>query len=199
MVQRALVTAALGLVALTTACGGALFGSVPSPSPVTADSVRAAFDNSTMQNAHFRATGTIGVQDNHYPVTGDGVLQKSPAFALKLDLTVKGNAGATLAVHEVVVGGRDYIRVGNAKWTSTPETSTSSPLTPTKYVGEETIGGTLTWHAQSADEATGGGTTYDIWVRETDGYVAFLQYTTPTSSLTMSFDTYNQSPAITAP
>ena len=199
MVRRALVTAALGLLALTTACGGALFGSVPSPSPVTADSVRAAFDNSTMTNAHFLVTGTLGVQDTHYPVTGEGVLQKSPEFALKMDLTVQGNYGATLVIHEVVVGGRDYTRVGNGKWTSTPETSTTSPTTPTKYVGEETIGGTLTWHAQSAEEATGGGTTYDIWVRETDGYIVYLQYTTPTSAFTMHFDTYNTSPAVTAP
>ena len=198
MVRRALVTAALGLLALPTACGGALFGSVPSPSPVTAASVSAAFNNSTMTNAHFQVTGTIGVQDTHYPVTGDGVLQKSPAFALKLDLTVQGNSGATLVVHEVFVGGRDYTRLGNGKWTSTPDTS-SSLETPTKYVGEETIGGTLTWHAQSADEATGGGNTYDIWVRETDGYIVFLQYTSPSSVLTMKFDTYNTSPAITAP
>ncbi|HEV2218377.1 MAG TPA: hypothetical protein VGV88_12485 [Candidatus Dormibacteraeota bacterium] len=193
------MTTAFGLLALPTACGGALFGSVPSPSPVTADSVSAAFDNSTMTNGHFLVTGTIGVQDTHYPVTGDGVLQKSPAFALKLDLTVQGNSGATLVIHEVLVGGKDYTRVGNGKWSSTPDTSSSSPTTATKYVGEETIGGTLTWHAQSADHATGGGNTYDIWVRETDGYVVFLQYTSPSSVLTMRFDTYNQSPAITAP
>ena len=180
---------------LISGCGGALFGSVPSPSPVTADSVRAAVDNSTMQNAHFRATGTVGVNGNHYPVTGDGVLQKSPSFALKLDLTVQGNSGATLVVHEVFVGGKDYVRVGNGKWTSTPDSSTSSPTAPTKYVGEETIGGTLTWHAQSV----GSGNTYDIWVRETDGYIMYLQYTTTSSALTMTFDTFNQSPVITAP
>ena len=180
---------------LISGCGGALFGSVPSPSPVTTESVRAAVDNSTMLNAHFQVTGTVGVSGNHYPVTGEGVLEKSPASALKMDLSVQGPGGATLVLHEVDVGGKTYTRLGNGKWTSTPDTSTSSPTTPTKYVGEETIGGTLTWHAQSAES----GNTYDIWVRETDGYIVYLQYTTTSSSFTMHFDTYNQSPAITAP
>ena len=148
-----------------------------------------------MMNAHFLVTGTIGVQGDHYPVTGDGVLQKSPTSALKMDLTVQGNGGTTLSVHEVDVGGRTYTRVGNGKWTSTADTSTSSPTTPTKYVGEENIGGILTWHAQSAES----GNTYDIWVRETDGYIVYLQYTTTTSTFTMHFDTYNKSPAVTAP
>ena len=180
---------------LVSGCGGALFGSVPSPSPVTVDSVRAAVDNSSMNNAHFRVTGKVWIQGNDYPVTGDGVLQKSPTSALKMDLTVQGDSGATLVIHEVVVGGKDYTRVGNGKWTSTPETSNSSPTTPTKYLGEETIGGTLTWHAQSSES----GTTYDIWVRETDGYIVYLQYAASSSVFTMSFDTYNTSPAITAP
>ena len=147
-----------------------------------------------MMNAHFQVTGTVGVNGNHYPVTGDGVLQKSPSFALKLDITVQGNSGATIVLHEVFVGGKDYTRLGNGKWTSTPDTSTS-PTAPTKYVGEETIGGTLTWHAQTV----GSSNTYDIWVRETDGYIVYLQYTTASSALTMHFDTYNKSPLITAP
>lgn len=149
-----------------------------------------------MLNAHFLVTGKVGIQGNHYPVTGEGVLEKSPASALKMDLTVQGNGGATLVLHEVDIGGTLYTRLGNGKWTSTPDNSTSSPITPTKYVGEETIGGTLTWHAQSTSV---GGNTYDIWVRETDGYIVYLQYTTTTSSFTMHFDIYNESPLITVP
>src|SRR5256885_5462458 len=89
MVRRALATAPLGLLALTAACGGAFFADVPSPSPVTASTVRAAVDNSNMQNAHFLATGTLGIQGNHYQITGDGVLEKSPTNALSLNLTVQ--------------------------------------------------------------------------------------------------------------
>jgi len=193
MLRRALVPAALGLLAVTTACGGALFGNVPSPSPVTAATVRAAVDNSSMENAHFRATGTLGRQGSHYPITGDGVLQKSPAFALSLNLTVRGNTNIT--VREVVIGGRTYTRTGSGKWTSVPDTSTISPTAPTTYVGEEVIAGTMTWHASTAEN----GITYDIWVRETDGYIVYIQFSDPASALTMNFDTYNKSPVITAP
>jgi len=196
MVRRALATAAFGLLALTTACSGGLFGEVPSPSPITAASVRAAVDNSGMLNAHFRVTGTLGIQGNHFPVTGDGVLEKSPTSALSLNLTVKTNTRAgNITVQEVLIGGQIYTRTGNGQWTSAPETSTFSPTAPTTYVGEEDIAGTTTWHARSADN----GSTYDIWVRETDGYIVFLSFIDTKSSLTMTFDTYNESPLITVP
>lgn len=187
--------ATCGLVIAISGCGGVLFGNVPSPSPVTTESVRAAVDNSTMMNAHFQVTGKVLVQGTHYPVTGDGILQKSPATALKMDLTVQGDGGATLELHIVDVGGKAYTRAGNGKWTSTPDTSNSSPTEPTKYVGEEYIGGTMTWHAESIESDN----TYDIWVRETDGYIVYLQYTDSSSTFTMHFDTYNTSPVITAP
>jgi hypothetical protein len=196
MVRRALVPAAFGVLCLTSACGGAFFANVPSPSPVTAASVGTAVDNSTMQNAHFRITGTLGVQGNHFPITGDGVLQKSPSFALSLNMTVQTNTRAgNLVVQEIVIGGRVYTRTGSGKWTSTPDSSTISPIAPTTYVGEESIGGTMTWHATTAEK----GSTYDIWVRETDGYIVYIQFTDPASALTMNFDIYNKSPVITAP
>ncbi len=196
MLRRALVTVALGLVAVTTACSGGIFGDVPSPSPVTAASVRAAVDNSSMDNAHFRVTGTLGIQGSHYPVTGDGVLEKNPTTALSLNLTVKTNTRAgNVTVQEVEIGGMIYTRTGNGQWTSAPETSTFSPTAPTTYVGEEDIGGTTSWHARSADK----GSTYDIWVRETDGYIVYLSFTDSKSMLTMNFDTYNQSALITVP
>jgi hypothetical protein len=196
MVRRALVTAAFGVLCLTSACGGAFFSNVPSPSPVTADTVRNAVDNSTMQNAHFRISGTLGIQGNHYPITGDGVLQRVPSTALSLNMIVETDTTAgNLTVHEVVIGGRTYTRVNNGNWSSAPETSTISPTAPTTYVGEEPIGGVMTWHASTAEK----GSTYDIWVRETDGYIVYILFTDPASSLTMNFDIYNKSPVITAP
>ena len=38
-----------------------------------------------------------------------------------------------------------------------------------------------------------------LWVRETDGYIVYLSFTDSKSSLSMNFDTYNQSPLITIP
>lgn len=196
MLARVLVIASCAAAVSTTACGGVLFGSVPSPSPVTAQTITAAVDNSTMKNAHFRVTGKFIVQGQYLGVTGDGILQKSPASAIEMTLTVQAVAGGrSLVVQEVSVNGRDYSRVNSGKWSSSPETNSSSPTEPDTYVGEETIAGTVTWHARS----TNGGKTYDIWVRESDGYIAYLQFTDPSSVLTMTFDTYNQSPPVTAP
>lgn len=198
MLGRALVTASCVLAIFISACGGVLFGSVPSPSPVTVDLVRKALDNSTMQNGHFNVTGTLTGPDlNHYHISGDGVLQKSPTTALEVNLTIPVNTqGGTGQLREIVIGGRVYTQLGSGKWTSTPETSDSSPTTPTKYVGEELIGSTMTWHASSS---SADGVTFDIFVRETDGYIVFMLWTDPKTAFSMNFDTYNKSAVITAP
>lgn len=197
MLGRSLLTASCVLAVLISACGGVLFGEVPSPSPVTADSVAKAVDNSTMRNGHFRVTGTITAPDsNHYPVTGDGVLQRSPTTAVEMNLTVPiNNRGGTAQLAEIVIGGKVYTRVGSGKWSSAPEKSTFSPTTPTKYVGEELIGATMTWHASSSEN----GVNFDIFVRETDGYIVFMLWTDSSSSFSMNFDTYNTSTVVAAP
>src|SRR2546428_6531976 len=180
MVRRALAAASFGLMALTNACSGGIFGEVPSPSPVTAASVRSAVNNSTMQNAHFRVTGTLGIQGNHFPVTGDGVLEKLPATALSLNLTVKTNTRAgNLSVQEVDIGGMVYTRVGNGQWTSVPETSTFTPTAPTTYVGEEDIGGASASDARAPEK----GSTHHIWVREARGLHVVSHLTPNQSSL----------------
>jgi len=51
------------------------------------------------------------------------------------------------------------------------------------------------WHARS----TVGRSTFDIWIRETDGYPVQLVYASTSGTLTMNFNTFNKSPVITAP
>jgi hypothetical protein len=189
------ILAAAAVVALTSACGAAVAsGPVPTPTPVTADSVRAAFDNSTMKNAHFSLFGTLIHKPSYYPVTGDGVLQLSPREGLQINLRVQtyGSSGV-LKMQEVAIAGRLYIRIGTGKWTSKPEPA--SVPTPTTYVGEEIISGTALWHARS----TSGSYTYDMWIRESDGYIVQMVYASTSGKLTMNFNSYNKSPVIAIP
>jgi hypothetical protein len=194
MLGRALVMTFFGVALTGSACGTVVTSNLPSPSPVTADAVRAAVDKSTMTSAHFVVTGRFQVGIDHDPVSGDGVVQRVPTEAFALNLTIQA-AGRKLAFQEVTIGGRDYTRAGTAKWTSKPSSSNVSPTAPTVYVGEEYMSGSWTWHARSTDSST----TYDVWVRESDGYLVLLTLNQPSYFVSMSFDSYNKSPVIKAP
>jgi hypothetical protein len=195
MVRRTLVIAALGATLMVSGCSAVASSSDPTPTPVTAAKVRAAVNNSTLQNAHFVVQGRFQVGVNHDPITGDGTLQRTPKEAFALNLDVQTSSTGHLLIHEVSIGGRDYSRVGNGKWTSKPSTSTASPTAPTTYVGEEFVAGVMTWHARSTDATE----IYDIWVREADGYLVLLTLNQANNFISMSFDGYNNSPVITAP
>jgi hypothetical protein len=182
-----------------TACGmpaaGANNSPVVSPAgPVTADSVRAAFDNSTMQNGHFRLHGTIIKNRTYFPVTGDGVYQLRPREALLMNLSVQTFSSlGVLRMQEIAIGTRIYVRIGTGKWASKRESASATLITT--YIGEEIIGTTAVWHAQSL----AGRSVYDIWIREDDGYPVQLSYKSTSGNLTMNFNTYNKSAVINVP
>ena len=195
--RRILATAGFVLVLATTACGTPAAGAVQTsatPGPVTADSIGAAFANSLMDNGHFKMHGTLIKNRTYFPVTGDGVLQQRPTEALLMNLNVQTYSSlGVLRIQEIAIGTRLFIRVGKGKWTQKRESA--SPTTPTVYVGEEIMSGTAVWHARS----TVGSSTFDIWIRETDGYPVQLVYASTSGTLTMNFNTFNKSPVITAP
>lgn len=193
---RSILAAAGVVVALTTgACGSAGAGTPgPTPIPVTADSVRTAFDTSTMKNAHFRLHGTFIVKRNYFPVSGDGVLQLSPREALEMTFQVQTYSTlGVLKIQEVTIGGRIYTRLGTGHWTS--KATTDSATTITTYVGEEIMSGTAVWHARSSAN----GDIDNIWIRESDGYIVELTVTSTSGTLTMDFDSYNKSRVIAKP
>ena len=68
-------------------------------------------------------------------------------------------------------------------------------ITITTYVGEEIISGAAVWHARSVS----GKSTYDIWIRESDGYIVQLKFAGTSGTFTMDFFSYNKSPIIVAP
>jgi hypothetical protein len=193
---QTLATAGALVALASTACGStsAADTSGPIPTPVTADSVRLALDNSTMKSAHFKVTGTLIVKGNYLPVTGDGIVQLRPREAFKINMNVQTYTSlGVLKMQAVTIGGRAYTKLGSGHWTSKP--STSSPTSITTYVGEETINGTPVWHARSGTKAN----TYDAWIRESDGYMVKISLAQATGNMSMTFDTYNKSPLIVKP
>ena len=179
----------------TTSCGSPVaVASNPTPGPVTADSIRSAFGNSTMDNAHFRLRGTLVKNRTYYPVTGDGIYQLRPVEALFMNINLQTYSGhGPTRIQDVTINGRLYTHTGTGKWTSTP--TIISPVAVTSYVGEEIIDGKAVWHARS--EA--GRTTYDLWIRETDAYIVQIKYGGVSGTYTMNFDSYNTSRVISTP
>jgi len=190
-----LATAGLVIALAAVACGAPVAANpVPTSLPITAASVRSAFDNSTMKNAHFKLHGTLIVKGTYFPVTGDGVLQLVPREALAMNLRVQTYSSmGVLKFQSVTIGGRAYTRTGTGRWTSKPETS--SMMTLTTYVGEEIISGAGVWHAQGTEA----GSTTDAWIRESDGYIVRLTTKSKSGTITLEFDTYNKSRVITKP
>jgi hypothetical protein len=193
--RRTLATACTVMALATSACGSSVAGSPgPTPSEITAATVTAAFNNSKMKSAHFRLVGTLIKKPSYLPVTGDGVIQLAPREALLMNLRIQtyGSQGI-LKMQEVTIAGRYYTRIGNGAWTSKP--SKNSPTKPTSYVGEETVAGSNVWHTRSVAP----GSIYDMWIRESDGYVVQLALAQANGNFTMTFDSYNKSPVIRVP
>jgi|GEM_PF-2179994 len=193
--RRALAIVVAAVALASTSCGSPdAVASNPTPGPVTADSVRMAFSNSTMKNAHFRLHGTFIVKRNYFPLTGDGVLQLAPREAVAMTFRIQTYSTLGVVKFQVVtVGGRAYMRVGSGRWTSKP--STGSMVTMTSYVGEEIMSGIAVWHVR----AVSGRDTNDIWIREADAYIVQLVDVSTSGTLTMNFDTYNKSRPIAKP
>jgi hypothetical protein len=195
--RRILAIAGFVVAFATTACGTPAAGAAtasPTPGPVTADSIAAAFANSLMDNGHFKMHGTLIRNRTYFPITGDGVLQQRPTEALLMNFNVQTYSSVgVLKVQEIAIGTRLFIRNGTGKWSQKRETA--SPTHPTIYVGEEIMGTDAVWHARS----TAGSSMFDIWIRETDGYPVQLAYASTSGKLTMNFNSYNKSPVIKAP
>jgi hypothetical protein len=193
--RRTLAVTGAVMALAAASCGSPVaVASNPTPGPVTADSVRMAFSNSTMDNAHFKMHGTLIKDRTYYPVTGDGVLQMRPveALVMNVSLTTYSGRGAT-TIREVTIDGRLFTKVGSGKWTSKP--TVVSPTAVTSYIGEEIMDGKAVWHARSEAPRT----TYDLWIRESDAYIVQIKYAGVSGTFTMVFDTYNKSREVGTP
>lgn len=195
--RRMLAIAGAALVLATAACGLPVAGApvATPPEPVTADSIRAALYNSTMDSGHFRLHGTLIKNRVYFPINGNGVLQLRPSEALLVNLSIQTfGTPPVLKATEITIGGKLYSRIGAGHWSS-KAASGGSMVTITTYVGEEIISGAGLWHARSVN----GKSTYDTWIRESDGYLVQLKFAGATGSYTMDFFSYNKNPVIVAP
>jgi hypothetical protein len=151
---------------------------------------------SSMQDGHFKVTAVIANGATHINGSGDGVLSLKGKVGFKLNVQV--NSGLiNVGVDLISIGGKEYERIGNSAWSVTTDTASpgnASHGTPT-YVGESQIGNDKAWHIRSKES----GTTYDEWVRESDGYLLKYAWQSDTGSFTMDFDQFNIGADIAAP
>lgn len=182
----------LVLALLAAGCQGPFgLGGPPSPQDIANKP-----GQSSMQDGHFKVTAVILNGATHINGSGDGVLALKPHSGLKLNLQV--NSGLlNVGVDLIDVGGKQYERIGNGAWSVTTDTgspSNASRGTPS-YIGESQIGSDKAWHIRSKES----GTTYDEWVRESDGYLLKYAWQSDTGTFTMDFDQFNIGADITAP
>jgi hypothetical protein len=180
----------LALVALVLAGCQGPFGP-PSPQDI-ADKP----SQSSMQDGHFKVEAVILSGATHTNGTGDGVLVLKGKKGLKLNVQVSAGL-LNVGVDLIAVGGKEYERIGNGAWTVSSDSATpatSSHGAPS-YLGESQIGPDKAWHIHSKQS----GTTYEEWVRESDGYLLKYALQSDTGSFTMNFDEFNIGADITAP
>jgi hypothetical protein len=177
---------------LAVSCQGPFgLGGPPSPQDIANKP-----GQSSMQDGHFKVTAVILNGATHINGTGDGELALKGEVGFKLNVQV--NSGLlNVGVELISIGAKQYERIGNGAWTVTPDSASpgnASHGTPT-YIGESQIGSDKAWHIRSKQS----GTTYDEWIRESDGYLLKYAWQSDTGSFTMDFDQFNIGADITAP
>ncbi|HEX6489001.1 MAG TPA: hypothetical protein VF137_09070 [Candidatus Dormibacteraeota bacterium] len=172
----------IALALSSAACGP--FG------PPSAQDIVGKPGRSTEKDGHFNATATLVNGATHYIGTGAGSIVLQPKYALKVNLqvasgTILGNVGVDL----IAIGGKQYERVANGAWSITDDTSSPSNANkkPT-YIGESEFGSDKAWHVRSKS----GDSTYDEWVRESDGYLLKYEFSkSDGTDFVMNFDQFN--------
>jgi hypothetical protein len=164
--------------------------------PPSAQDVAAKPGQSSMADGHFKVDALIVNGATHTSGMGDGVLVLKGTTGLKLNIQITAGV-LNVGVDLIAVGGKEYERIGNGAWSVSPDTATpanSSHGTPT-YVGESQIGIDKAWHVRSKQSTT----TYDEWVRESDGYLLKYGWQSDSGLFTMNFDQFNIGADIAAP
>jgi hypothetical protein len=192
--RRHLVGATAGLLVLLAACTAPIIGTP------TAQDIAAKPAHSGLKDAHFTITGHIVSGAADVQIKGEGLMVFKPASASRMALT--GALGVLpFSIELISVGGNDYQRVGNAKWTKT--TSNVKPASgdswatakDLKLIGEENLSQGKAWHLKG----TADGKPFELWVRESDGYPLKYVNGDPNASLTLTFDQFDTGQRISEP
>jgi hypothetical protein len=192
--------AALAAIVLTACEPSGSAAPRPTPAP-TAQDVSARPAKSAMRDGQFAVSGDFWLGATAYPATGDGVLVVRPAWATRLNVQVDaGGLLGRVGADVVEIGGRQYVRVGLGGWTARDTTGAAGTLFTSDpslvLAGEETLPGGRAWHIRRAVDTT----TYDGWVRESDGYVLRITVDqTRVYRLQLDLTEFNTGAAVTAP
>ncbi len=177
---------------LVAGCQGPFgLGGPPSPRDIANKPSQSA-----MQDGHFKVDAVMANGATHTNGSGDGVLVLKGKTGLQLNIQISAGL-LNVGVDLIAVGGKEYKRIGSGAWNVTADAATpasASHGTPS-YVGESQLGSDKAWHIRS----TQSGTTYDEWVRESDGYLLKYAWGSDTGTFTMNFDQFNIGASVTAP
>jgi outer membrane lipoprotein-sorting protein len=156
-------------------------------------------DQANVKDAHFTLVAHIVSAGVTFDATGDGVIVVKPAQASKFSMTTTV-AGQSLKFEEIIIGGKEYdLAPDNPRWTvkaSTSSNPSSFKGTDAVYLGEDTLKLGKAWHVKAKDA---GGSPFEAWVRESDGYPLKYASTTQGSTFTATFDQFNTGQTVAAP
>jgi len=152
-----------------------------------------------MKDGHFTVKAHLASGAITVDLTGDGTMVLKPKYAVSFNL--QGSVGQLpIGLQEIVVDGQSYSRLGTQKWTDSPSQSepgnVSSSAKSPKLISEDSLSQGKSWHIQATDSSD---QAFDVWVRESDGYLVKYSGSLSTGSITLEFDKYNTGSAVSAP
>ena len=156
-------------------------------------------DQANVTDAHFTLVAHIVSAGVAFDATGDGAIVVKPAQASKFTMTTT-IGGQSLRFEEIIIGGKEYdLAPDNPRWTvkaSTSANPSSFKGTDAVYLGEDTLRLGKAWHVKAKDA---GGSPFEAWVRESDGYPLKYASATKGSTFTATFDQFNTGQTVTPP
>lgn len=192
--MKGLISVAV-VIAVAAGCGG-----VSNPlAPPTAQQIAEKPTNSSMRDGTFTVSGTLYNGATAYPVTGNGSMVLKPNAALKMNLQVDaGGILGRIGVDIVYIADKQYERIGAGNWqvTDAPRTGTAYRGPGVKLIGEEQLPNGKTWHLERVD----GDQTYDVWIRQNDGYLLrYISAKQDGTRLQLDFSQFNTGAIIAVP
>jgi len=153
-----------------------------------------------MKDGHFTVKAHVTSGALTVDLTGDGTMVLKPKYGVSFHL--QGSVGQLpIALDEITVDGQSYSRLGSQKWSqstsqSEPGNSGSNPKNA-KLAGEDSLSTGKSWHIQATDSTSN--QPFDMWVRESDGYLVKYAGSLATGTISLEFDKYNTGATVSAP
>lgn len=196
-IRRAVKAVALLFIAVALAACGSRAPQARS-APLTAAQILALPSKAPFTDAHLSVEATYTSGKARLQLAGDGVLVLRPSTALLL--TLRGLSGSSsIAVELRSVNGRTYQRSGAQAWS---EVKNGRIMIPWMGASHATLLGVVqttlgpAWHLQAtaSDKST-----FELWIRQRDGYPLRVSSKTAAETMTMNFDEFNTGATVPVP